>query len=320
MTAFALPTTLREIQRPGYALVGSAEPTDYERAIEAGSDWGTADVVWLLRQLLRRGGLLIDVGANLGLVTLPLARAGASVIACEMLPENCLKLQSACLLNGLHRVRVVQAAISSADCLIEYGGLDAWGKVGAGARQAVAMRLDTVMRLPDLPFRRRQVIKIDVEGHELAVLEGAVELIARRRPAIVFESIEFADRNETVMSQRCKRLLEQLGYRLFLQRGRVLVPRAASDLQEGLVADFLAVPREAPGWLRGCEVRDLTAEERAAWVAEMAVQQDAAHRRHAVAAIVKLREQGLDAYTASLIAPLQGDEDETVRTRALAAF
>ena len=207
-----------------------------------GSDWGTADVVWLLRHLLRRGGTLVDVGANIGLVALPIAADGTRVLAFEMLPANCLKLQLACLLNGLRRVHVLQAAISAEDGLVEYGGADAWGKIGAGVQQAVALRLDTALRLADARLSRRSVIKIDVEGHELEVLQGAETLIAKHRPAILFESIEPADRADDCASQRCKRLLEQLGYRLFLQRGHRLLPRRAADLQEGVVADILAVP------------------------------------------------------------------------------
>lgn len=329
--AIRLPPTLCPLPfvvdgRP-VTLVRSAEPSPYEQGLMAGLDWGTNDVVWLLRRLLRRGGTLIDVGANIGLVTLPIAAHGIPVVALEMLPANCLKLQLACLLNGLRRVRLLQAAISSEDALLDYGGTDAWGMVGTGVQQAMALRLDTALRLPGLrlpglTFSRRLVIKIDVEGHELEVLQGAQQIIAKRRPAIVFESIEPADRAENARSLQCKRLLEHLGYRLLLQRGRHLLPRHAADLQEGVVADYLAVPAEAPRWLAGLELHQLTPQERVDWVGEMAAQQHAGHRREAVAAIVRLRQEGAQyvALTASLAARLLADPDDSVRVKASAAF
>ena len=321
-----LPPALQalELVAGGRALtvVRSALPSDYERGLMQGLDWGTTDVVWLLRHLLRRRGTLIDVGANIGMVTLPLALDGTDVIACEMLPGNCLKLHLACLLNRLLCVRVVQAAISSTDGMLAYGGSDAWGSVGTGAQQALALRLDTIIQLPGMTTSRRLVVKIDVEGHELEVLKGAAALIAARRPAILFESIEFADRAENAMSLQCKRLLETLGYRLLLQRGRRLLPRRAAELQEGVVADYLAVPCEAPHWLRGLQTGTLTPQERVNWIAEMAAQQDPGHRRHAVSAIVKLREEDVRyaGLTTALVAALLEDEDDGVRLRARTAF
>lgn len=332
--AVRLPPTLRPLEavidgRP-VTLVRSAEPSPYEQGLIDGLDWGANDVVWLLRRLLRRGGTLIDVGANIGLVTLPIAGDGNPVIALEMLPANCLKLQLACLLNGLPNVRVLQAAISCEEGMLEYGGTDAWGKIGAGVQQALALRLDTALRLPglqlprltlsQLTLSRRLVIKIDVEGHELEVLQGAQRLIAARRPAILFESIERADRPEDASSLHCKRLLERLGYRLLLQRGRRLLPRQAADLQEGVVADILAVPAEAPHWLAGLDLDKLTPQERVDWVAEMAVQQHAGHRRDAVAAIAKLRQEAPSyvGLTANLASNLLDDPDESVRAKARA--
>ncbi len=326
---FLLPPSLRSldavIDGTPVTLVRSAEPSPYEQGLMEGQDWGANDVVWLLRRLLRRGGALIDVGANIGLVTLPIAGDGTSVIALEMLPANCLKLQLACLLNGLDRLRVLQAAVSCEEAMLDYGGQDAWGKIGAGAQQAAALRLDTALRLPGLrlpalALSRRLVIKIDVEGHELEVLQGARHLIATRRPAILFESIERADRPEDANSLQCKRLLEQLGYRLLLQRGRRLLPRRASDLQEGVVADVLAVPAEAKHWLTGLELSELTPQERVDWVAEMAAQQHAGHRRDAVAAVAKLREEGASyvGLTAALVSKLLTDPDQSVRAKAKA--
>jgi FkbM family methyltransferase len=249
---------------------------------------------------------------------------GIQIVAFEMLPENCLKLQLACVLNRLDSVHVVQAAVSSIDGLLSFGGEHAWGAVGTGSQVACALRLDTALqlgRLKPIAGAHRLVIKIDVEGHELEVIKGAVDLISARRPAIVFESIEVADGGDSQGSIQCKRFLEGLGYRLLLQRGRSLLPRKAGDLQEGLVTDFLAIPAEKPELLIGLDVRDLTATERACWVDEMAVQVDASHRTHAIAAIQALRKENeiYASLTAASAERLAQDSDPSVRAAAQAA-
>ena len=53
----------------------------------------------LFVQLLRGEGTLIDLGANIGTVCLPVAAAGSRVVAVEMLPSNSLKLTLAALVN-----------------------------------------------------------------------------------------------------------------------------------------------------------------------------------------------------------------------------
>jgi FkbM family methyltransferase len=307
-----------------YQVVRSSDPSAYERGLMEAQDWGSGDVVYLLRHLLKHDGALIDVGANIGLVSLPIALDGTPIVAFEMLPENCLKLQLACVLNQLDRVQVVQAAVSSVDGLLTFGGEHAWGAIGTGNQVACALRLDTALRLGRLaPIvgAHRLVMKIDVEGHELEVIKGAVDLIAARRPAIVFESIEFANGGDDQGSIQCKRFLESLGYRLLLQRGHTLLPRKADDLQEGLVTDFLAIPTERSDLLAGLDVRELTAAERACWVDEMAVQFEASHRTHAIGAIQALRKENeiYISLTAASAERLAHDDDPSVRTAAQAA-
>ncbi|SDB66212.1 FkbM family methyltransferase [Belnapia rosea] len=326
----SLPSSLAllELQRecgPAVTLVRSEPPGAYEAGLMAGSSWGTEDVLWLLRMLLAEGGSLLDVGANIGAISLPIAADGHPVVAVEMLPANALKLHLACLANGATNLRVVQAAASAVDGVLHYGGTEAWGAVGTGSSVAAAMRLDTIMEMvrlsmPDF-MAEPLVVKLDVEGHEMEALRGAAGLIEGCRPAIVFESIEAADAGGSQVSKQCKRHLAALGYDLFLQRGRVLVPRGAGDLQEGAVADFLALPPHRRHVLDGAEVRALSPAERVAWLAEDALQQEAGHRLGACAAIEAIRQEGASYVTATdpLLEMLESDADERVAARARAA-
>lgn len=65
------------------------------------------------------------------------------------------------------------------------------------------------VRLDDLGLPDPAFIKIDVEGHELAVLEGAERLLARARPALLLELVDHANPGYTT---RVEGYLEARGY------------------------------------------------------------------------------------------------------------
>jgi precorrin-6B methylase 2 len=83
----------------------------------------------LLMQLLSGSGTLIDVGANIGTISVPVAARGSEVISIEMVPDNCLRLWFARRLNGLTNLHIVQAAASDYDGMIAFAGGEAWANV-----------------------------------------------------------------------------------------------------------------------------------------------------------------------------------------------
>ncbi|HKU65849.1 MAG TPA: FkbM family methyltransferase [Rhizomicrobium sp.] len=166
----------------------------------------------------------LDIGAALGAYTWPLSRLCQSCIAFEPNP-----LQAAYLRRALGKsVRIENCALSDQDgettLLIPLErGRDMAGlaTVGSGEwlqgrevrRQTVIMhRLDS-FDLPPVGF-----IKLDVEGHELAVLKGAGNLLRRDKPILLTELEErFA---EGAIAQVAS-LLEPLDYRgFFLEKDR----------------------------------------------------------------------------------------------------
>jgi FkbM family methyltransferase len=140
-------------------------------------------------RVTRPGSTAIDVGANYGVYTYALARAGARVEAFEPIPE-CLRVLTA---YRSPRVRVHATALSSTN-----GSADLHIPV-LGARQefgrASLRSLGTEYRTLRVPLRQLDefgfsdvsLIKIDVEGHEMDVLQGARETIANSRPVLVVE-------------------------------------------------------------------------------------------------------------------------------------
>ena len=140
----------------------------------------------------------VDVGANVGIFTIPLARAvgnGGSVWAFEPLPDNVDRLRANVIENGLTNVQLFAAAASDTDGTLSFhvAGDSAYGSTrevfsGWGTGRALtvpAVRLDTEWRTRGTPSV--SVIKIDVEGAEMAVLRGSQDVIRECRPVLVLE-------------------------------------------------------------------------------------------------------------------------------------
>lgn len=153
----------------------------------------------LLDPHIEPGTLVLDIGASLGLWTVPLGmrakRAGARVLAFEPHPNNHAWLHRNITLNGLgSTVTVHETALGDAagTAVMDVGEA---GLLGGGGNAAVAVKMDSVtgVRVPITTLDSLSwthpvsAIKIDVEGYEVRVLRGAADLIARDRPIIYGE-------------------------------------------------------------------------------------------------------------------------------------
>ena len=149
------------------------------------------ELVAALRALLRPGDTFVDVGANIGYFTLLAARLvgpGGRVVAVEPSPWAAARLAETIRENALSHVTLVQGGLSDrAGTLTLYlpaqAGNHTPSMVG-GAPDSV--RADVpVHALDDLLDRldvaRVHAMKLDVEGHEPAVIRGAARSIAAGR-------------------------------------------------------------------------------------------------------------------------------------------
>jgi FkbM family methyltransferase len=159
---------------------------------------GTYDddqVAFLCRCIEAIGVNLLDVGANVGLIAVRVACAGAVVDAVEPVAENAARIMASARLSGVaDRMQVTQVAlgeVAGTMTLIREEGL------GAATGNAVDSAISGTMRgapvtvpqvrLDDLPLDALDVMKIDVEGNETLVLRGGMKSIERWRPVIVGE-------------------------------------------------------------------------------------------------------------------------------------
>ena len=142
---------------------------------------GTSSV---LQALIPSGGVVIDVGANVGALTLPAARRvgpQGRVLALEAAPRIADLLANTVRLNGLDWVEVRQFAAGEADGTLRFN-LSAQTThnsvlVPNDFTETIdipSRRLDTLLG----PRERVDLVKIDVEGAELQVWRGMQRIVA----------------------------------------------------------------------------------------------------------------------------------------------
>jgi FkbM family methyltransferase len=173
----------------------------------------------------------IDVGANNGLYTYALLQLGAPrIVAFEPNPKMAAILK----LRFERHVRSGRLVVETKGLSTERGQVDLFIPEGAHAlaslepRAAQNQEKITVEIVPmdELDVPRVGFIKIDVEGHEGAVLEGGRNLIARERPNILVEAEE---RHQAGAVRRARNVLEPLGYAGFFLGPDGLTPATQFD-------------------------------------------------------------------------------------------
>jgi FkbM family methyltransferase len=148
-------------------------------------------------RLIGTGAVVVDVGANWGLHTLYLSRlVGPSgrVYSLEPFPPVFSELEWHLGANHCRNVTALRVAASDADGSTRFvpgasaytGHLDFGnGQPSPGSISVPVRTLDSLM--DELSPPRLDLIKIDVEGAESRVLDGAERLVSRFRPTLIIE-------------------------------------------------------------------------------------------------------------------------------------
>ena len=162
-------------------------------------------LTWVCSRLLGEGDVALDIGANIGMVTILMSRlVGGSgrVHAFEPNPSLLPLLRQVIERNQLANVRLHPIALGSREDTLELkipatnSGAASFVR-GSGAPEELIARVP-VHRLADIANQERidrvRLIKIDVEGFEAEVFRGAREMLEGVRPdAIIFELNEAID-------------------------------------------------------------------------------------------------------------------------------
>jgi FkbM family methyltransferase len=138
----------------------------------------------VLRTFIRPGATVLDIGANIGDLTVPMSHfVGDSgrVYAVESHADTYHTLCANLALNGIRNVKAINCFIADSPQVDTSGP---WGKFGYVSDIWGA----TVVSIDALGIESCSFIKIDVDGKELEVLRSATGLIERSRPVLYFEN------------------------------------------------------------------------------------------------------------------------------------
>ena len=186
-------------------------------------------------QLLPEDGIVLDIGANIGIMTVHLSHRvhKGNVIAFEPMPDNLRTLHHIIARFNLRNVRVQACALGDHE-----GNVEMVMPVESGARQQglshvlhetiternEGLRFSVPLKkLDSFDFAKHDLprvtgIKMDVENFEAFVLEGGKQLLARHKPLLYVELWDNENR------QRCFDIVRSLGYGIFVREHNQLVP------------------------------------------------------------------------------------------------
>ena len=174
------------------------------------------DDVWLREvyypYLPGREDVVFDVGAHMGFFTLKVAKQVKEVIAFEPDPWNFKFLLTNIRYNDLLNVKAFDYALGDSECdvFLERGyGYCRTRITERNTGYKVRMEpLDTLVKwLGTTP----DVIKMDVEGYEMKVLNGARSILARFKPKLIIAAYHYPTESEDVVNY-----LSELGFRCFI--------------------------------------------------------------------------------------------------------
>jgi FkbM family methyltransferase len=183
-------------------------------------------LIQYLPNLIAPGDTCIDCGANQGVYAMYLASLSGKegrVIAVEPQEYAAKRIRLSAIYNGFERVEVVPAAISSAPGFADFGISDELVSAGLNQTAGRIVRVPTVSidsLAEKFGLDRISFIKLDVEGAELDALVGGRSIIARDKPAIMFELLDdpFSERANGIWRE-----LTSSGYRIYRPKSGSLV-------------------------------------------------------------------------------------------------
>ncbi len=201
----------------------------------------------------QRPAIFLDVGANYGMHSVIFLSVGIPVIAFEPNPSCFSHFQTVCELNGLTgRWEPVAIGNKAGSIELVYPEKETWlGSVsldvvpmlkksdGVVTKQVPLKKLDDY--LGEIP-RDEVLIKIDVEGFEAEIIEGASQLLRDCKPQLIFES------NNAKSRRALHQLLGHCGYSVHPLPWHPFVASRLLDLDEFVTSastNFIAIPRSA---------------------------------------------------------------------------
>jgi len=189
---------------------------------------------------------VLDLGAHVGIFSLYAASHGYPVVAFEPVPRNAALLRRSASVNGFDRLRVIESAVGRCE-----GRLALIGE-GPVARMATAGESTRAFHVPVTTVSRTFIgsgsplpafIKMDIEGGEIAALDGMREILeADEAPPVVCESNGHTLHLAGHSPEELVRRFMEFGYRCHWVRPDGLWAVDREVLQVDCVEEILALP------------------------------------------------------------------------------
>jgi len=210
---------------------------------------------FLFRQIVQPGDVVVEAGANIGALTIPLGRmVGPSGRVLAFEPQRGIHsiLTANVVLNGLEQIAVERVALGATNGEITVPTLPLsrqanFGGVSLGAAEGEPCPMRT---LDSYGLSVLKLLKIDVEGSEAEVIAGAEQTIRTLRPLLYIEN----DRREKSASLIAA--IQALDYRLWWHTPRLFAPdnfRQVAENVFGTIAsiNMLCLPRSVDIVVKG---------------------------------------------------------------------
>jgi FkbM family methyltransferase len=196
-----------------------------------------------VERLVRPGMVCYDIGASIGYISLLMAKRAKRVYAFEPAPHARSEMERHIAANGFENIETVESPLSGSVREVEFAVTGA--AYGSGIAKGpqnewpvlrmMTSTLDGFVATHDAP----QFLKVDIEGEEAVLFDGAQETLRRHRPVILCELHSVAAQ-EAVL-----RALSAHGYRFEDLMGGPFTPRDKVVAGEFHVVALPGLPNSA---------------------------------------------------------------------------
>lgn len=231
--------------------------------------------IWLdeiLKTILKENrGIFIDVGVNTGQTLLKIKTIDINLnyIGFETNPSCCFYVDQLIEINKLPNCQIIPAGLSSRPALLKlfmkYGEDDPCASVVENYRkksfytsEKYVSVFDGDSLIRDLDIDAISIIKIDVEGGELEVIQGLVNTIAKYKPFFLCEILPIYDENSEIGSFRkirqnsLEKILKEAGYLVarIYRDGKISILNTIETHSDLSLVDYIFIPPESEQFLK----------------------------------------------------------------------
>ncbi len=194
-------------------------------------------------------GAIIDVGANLGVVSCLFAKRfpDRTIHAFEPSPATFPALKANIDRNGCGNIQALQIAVADHDGEISFDAhpigraTASISTSGQYVTRVPCITLDTYAEQNSIA--KVAFLKIDVEGFETVVLQGAKGILSRREAALIYyEVCPGNSKNSGVDPEMPTRILQQYGYKIYkIAEGGSLIPSQVTEVRGTVLDNWVAI-------------------------------------------------------------------------------